>query len=125
MGLIRIVAKTDTGPVILDLRCEMGKNREDAPTGIEHSRAGDSNSNGKIERVIHDVEGLTRTLRADLQNKIGSPISLDSPVVPWLVRHAGYMLTRCRVHSCVWLSLHRMKGQRTHRPILPFDEAVM
>ena len=42
---------------------------------------GDSNSKGKIESLISDVEGLIRTLRADLQDKIGSPVSLDSPVV--------------------------------------------
>ena len=125
MGLVRIVVKTDTEPAILDLRREMAKGRGDAPTGFEDSRVGDSNSNAKIERVIRDVKGLVRTLRADLQDKIKKPVNLDSPIVPWMIRHAGYVLTRVRVHPCGRTSLTRMKGQKTHRPMLPFGEAVM
>ena len=103
----------------------MSKNREDAPTGFEDSRVDDSNSNGRTKRVIRDVKGLIRTLRADLQNKIGNPVSLDSPVVPWSAKHAGYILTRCRIPPCGRTSLHIMKGQRTNRPMLPFGEAMM
>ena len=125
MGHIRIVVKTDTEPAILDLRREMTKSRGEAPTGFEDSRVGDSNSNGKIERIIREVKGLIRTLRADLQDKIQSKITLDSPIVPWLVRHVGYIMTRCRVHPCGRTSMHRMKGQKTHRPMIPFGEAVL
>ena len=125
MGLTRIIVKTDTEPAILDLRREMSKARGDAPTGFEDSRVGDSNSNAKIERVIRDVKGLIRTMRADLQEKTKHRVALEDPIVPWMVRHAGYVLTRCRVHPCGRTSLHRMKGQKTHRPMIPFGEAVM
>ena len=122
---MRIVVKTDTEPAIVDLRREMSKHRGDAPTGFEDSRVGDSNSNAKIERLIREVKGMIRTFRADLQDKIGEAITLQSPIVPWLVRHAGYILTRCRIHECGRSSLDRMKGQKTHRPLLPFGEVIL
>ena len=100
MGHGRIIVKTDNEPAILDVRKAIAGNRGDAPTAFEDSRVGDSNSNGKVERVIREVKGLIRTFRADLQSKINDNISLDSPIVPWLVRHAGYIITRCRVHEC-------------------------
>ena len=125
VGNTRIIVKTDTEPAIIDLRKELASAREGTPTAFDDSRVGDSNSNGRVERVIRDVKGLIRTLRADLQDKIKAPIHLDSNIVPWIVRHAGYILTRCRVHPCGRTAMQRMKGQKTHRPILPFGEAVM
>ena len=35
-------------------------------TAIEQARAGDSNSNGRVERAIQDLKGLMRTLRSAL-----------------------------------------------------------
>lgn len=125
MGAAHISLKTDNEPAILEIRREVAKCRGDVPTGLDDSRVGDSNSNGKVERTVREVKGLIRTLRADLQDKIKEPIDLDSPVVPWLVRHAGYILTRCRVLECGRTALHRMKGQKSHRPIIPFGEVVM
>jgi len=56
LGVTRIVMKTDNEPAIVDLRREVSRVREDAPTGFEDSRVGDSNSNGKIERMIREVK---------------------------------------------------------------------
>ena len=125
MGATHISLKTDNEPAILEVRREVSKCRGDVPTGLDDSRVGDSNSNGKVERNVREVKGLIRTLRADLQDKLKEPIDLDSPVVPWMVRHAGYILTRCRVLECGRTALHRMKGQKSHRPIIPFGEVVM
>ena len=125
LGVTRIVMKTDNEPAIVDLRREVSRVREDAPTGFEDSRVGDSNSNGKIERMIREVKGLIRTFRASLQEKIGSVVALDAPVVPWIIRHAAYVITRCKVHDCGRTSLTRMKGQKSFRPLLPFGETVM
>ena len=120
-----IVVKTDTEPAIVDLRNSLAASRGGTPTAFDDSRVGDSNSNARIERLIRDVKGLIRTLRSDLQEKIGGPVNLESTVVPWIVRHAGYILTRCRVHPCGRTAMERIKGQKTHRPLNPFGEAVM
>ena len=125
VGVTRIVMKTDNETAIVDLRREVSRIREDAPTVFEDSRVGDSNSNGKIERTIREVKGLIRTLRASLQEKTNAVVSLDPPIVPWIVRHAAYIITRCKVHKCGRTSLTRMKGQKSFRPLLPFGETVI
>ena len=125
MGGMHISIKNDKEPAIGEVRREVAKCRGGDPTGLDDSRVGDSISNGEVERTIREVKGMIRTLWADLQNKVQNKISLDTPVVPWLLRHAGYLITRCKVHECGRTSLHRMKGQEPQRPIIPFGETVM
>ena len=82
---------------ITDIQHEIVKARRGHGTALEGSRVGDSNSNGKAERAIQDVEGLIRTLRSDVESKIGARIHFSDAIVPWLVRRAGHLITMCRV----------------------------
>ena len=77
----------------------MVKLRANFGTALEDSKVGDSNSNGKVERAIQDLKGLVRTLRAWLEHKTGSKIALEDPIVPWIVRHAGFLITFCRIRD--------------------------
>ena len=98
MGSSRMVLKTDTEAAIIDVRKAIGRIRgSDAPTTFDDSRVGDSNSNAKIERTIREVKGLIRTLRSSLSSSIKAHIGIKSPILPWIVRHARYILTRCKV----------------------------
>ena len=125
VGATRIVIKSDTEAAIVELRREVAKSRGDVPTGFDDSRVGDSNSNGKVERAVREVKGLIRCFRSCLQDKLQEVIPLNAPIMPWIVRHAGYVITRCKVHECGRTSLHRMKGQKTNRPMIPFGEVVL
>ena len=110
----------DTEPAIVDLQNPLASTRVRTPTASDDSSVGDSNSNGRVERVIRDVKGLIRSWGADSHDKIKAPIHLDSSIGPWIVRHSGYVLTRCRIYPCGRTAMQRMKGQKSHRPILPF-----
>ena len=57
-------------------------------TLLEHSPVADSQSIGFIERGIRSVEEMTRVILFDLPSRIGSPISVHSPVFPWGVGHS-------------------------------------
>ena len=59
---------------------------------LEHSPVADSQSNGLIERGIRSVEEMTRVILFDLSSRVGSPISVQSPVFPWIVEHAADLL---------------------------------
>ena len=48
--------KGDQQAFITDLHHEIAKARKGHGTALEGSRLGDSNSNGKVERAIQDVE---------------------------------------------------------------------
>ena len=92
---------------------------------MENSKVGDSDSNGKLERDIRDVGNMVRTLKSALSLNIGTAVNLDMHIVLWLVRHAAYLITRCRVHSCGRTLLQMMKGRKSVMELVPFGETVM
>ena len=75
MARERVIVKSDQEASIVELQLAIAKRRnyEDygVGTGVENSKVGDSNSNGKIERAIRDVGNMVRTLRSALEEKIG------------------------------------------------------
>ncbi len=121
----RIITKTDQEPAIVQLQREVARLRTEAGTALENSKVGDSDSNGKIERAIREVKGLIRTLRSALEAKTGEPIKLDAPIVPWIVRHAAYVLTRCRILPDGRTAMQKMKGRKVNVPWVPFGETVL
>ena len=92
----RIITKTDQEPSIVQLQKEVAR-RRDQGTAAENSRVGDSDSNGRIERAMRETKGMIRTLRSAVERHCGSTVRLDAGIVPWIIRHASYLLTRCRV----------------------------
>ena len=125
LGKARILVKTDQEPAIVDLQNAIAKCRSDTGTALECSRVGDSNSNGKIERAIRKLKGLVRTLRSDIEGELKMKMSLESPIVPWLVRHAAYILTRSEVKEDGKTALQKMKGRRSNGVLFALGEAVM
>ena len=121
----RVIIKSDQEASITDMAKEIAKNRSGFGTAIEHSKVGDSNSNGKVERAIQDLKGLIRTLRSALEEKTEQKITLSHPIVPWMVRHAGHLITKCRVRSNGRTSYQMMKGRRSNAKMVPFGEAVL
>ena len=121
----RIITKTDQEPSIIQLQQEVAARRKDGGTAIENPRVGDSDSNGKIERAIRDVKGMIRTLRSAVEEKTGKTIRLDAAVVPWIVRHAAYIPTRCKVCPDGKTAMQKIKGRRVNVPWIPFGESVL
>jgi hypothetical protein len=94
----RIIVKSDQETSANDIAREIAKCRaSEYGTALDNSHVGDSNTNGTIERAIQDVEGQVRTLRSALEQRLSAPVRLSSPIVPWLIRHAACLITRCRV----------------------------
>ena len=61
---------------------------------VENTPRYSSTSNGHAEREIQTIGEQLRTLRYDTQNLYMTRITLESTVSPWLVRHAGFCVTR-------------------------------
>ena len=121
----RIILKADQENSITDMHKKIVEIRSDFGTGIEQSKVGDSNSNGRIERAIQDYKGLVRTLRSMISRMINHKISLTHPIVPWLVRHVGHLITMCRVRDHGKTAYQEMKGRRTTAKLVPFGERVL
>ena len=95
----QITLKADQEAAIVDVLREIANLRGSRGTLLEHSSVADSQSNGFIERGIRSVEEMTRVLLFDLSSRVGSPISVHSPVFPWIVEHATDILNKCNVAS--------------------------
>ena len=94
----RIVLKSDQEPAMVDVLKEIQKKREcDFGSALDNSRVGDSDSNSTIDSAIGSFEGVARTLRIALEEKIGTKVAASDPIIPWLIRHAGHIITRCWV----------------------------
>ncbi|MBN71658.1 MAG: hypothetical protein CME32_20555 [Gimesia sp.] len=121
----RVILKTDQENSITDLQRAVVKLRTGHGTAMEQSRVGDSNSNGRVERGIQDVKGLIRTMRSALETNIGEKIHLTDPIVPWMVRHAGLVITKCRIRENGRTAFQMMKGRRGTAKMVPFGETVL
>ena len=52
-------------------------------------------SNGAVEKAVSAVRGLARADVAFLRNKTPSfEVTTHSPMLPWTIRHAAWILTR-------------------------------
>ena len=95
LGYREITLKSDTEPAIIAFRnrvAEMCK----AEVATEDSVMGDKESNGLIENAVMQIRGIIRTIKRHTKSNTQEPLSDESPILPWLVEHAGFILSRCQ-----------------------------
>ena len=68
---------------------------------------------------------MGRTIKSVLAEGIGTDVNLDMAIIPWLVRHAAYIITRCRVRSHGRTSLQLITGRNSLTELVAFGETVV
>ena len=63
-------------------------------------------------------------MRIALEMKIGQKLKLDHPVIPWLIRHAGHIITKCWVRPNGKTAYQMIRGRRSNVAMKEFGEAV-
>ena len=58
-----------------------------------------SPSMGPVENMNKELCGFVRCFRIDLREKAKMEITTESPLLPWLVRHCGWILSRYAVRA--------------------------
>ena len=66
-----------------------------------------------------------RTLKLQIENNYGIHLSTTHPIMPWLVKHAAYLLNRYSVHSDGNTSYYRRWNKEHKTPICEFGETVL
>jgi hypothetical protein len=124
-GYKRLVLKSDQESSIKAL-AKAAKDGFGGEVVLEQSPKGQSQSNGEVERAVQSVHGLARTLKDHLEQQAKMVLDARSPVLAWLVEHAGVLLNlfhRGEPHDG-FTAFHRLKG-RPWRVALPcFGEVV-
>ena len=105
---------------------EIMERRKGLVTVPENAPKGDSASNGAIEKVVQEVEGYLRTLKAELESKVGQVIPSTSVIMSWLIRHVGVVITRSKVSERTRMTAYEFhKGKESSAAMLPIGESIM
>jgi len=124
MGHQRITNKSDGehGLVQLKRKAAQEAGIESVP---EESPPGESRSNGEIESAVKEVKGLMRSVKSDLESKLGKPIERSHPILAWLPTYVSDILSRHRVGPDGRTAEKRRTGKNWRRPCFQFGELIM
>ena len=66
------------------------------------------------------LRGIMRTIKDHVEAKAGEKVSDDAPIIPWLVEHAGRLLSRCQRGRDGRTPHERLHGKRAPQHMVPF-----
>ena len=91
-GCGRAILKSDGEPAIVALQEEV-KNSRQSDTTIEDSPKGDSQSHSAAENAVREVHGTMHTWKMSVEEKSKAVVDNKHVLLPWLVSHAGVIIT--------------------------------
>ena len=120
--------KSDQEPALRSIVEELGRLKATDGSGryvIENSPVGASQSNGMIERAIQSESGQVRVLLSELEDRWGSIIPYDHPMICYVVEYAGILLNRFDVGVDGTTAYERNYGKRATTLGIGIGEAVL
>ena len=118
-----VIVKSDQEAALGDL-VKTVQARRAGKTIIEKAAVKDSQSNGVAERAVQSIEGMVRTMKLALEERIGVPIPSTHAIMTWMVEHAAETLNRFLVGSDGRTPYERMKGKRYRGEVFEFGRRV-
>jgi hypothetical protein len=112
----------DAEPSIKDLVSTFA--RELGGLSVRTSPVASSQSLGSAERFHAKLFGQVRVLRKQLQEAYGHAVPTGHFIVPWLVRHAAWLLGRYRLHADGLSSFQRCWGRPYDAGLCQLGETV-
>ena len=116
--------KSDTEPAITAFRNRAAKNCK-AEVTLKDAVKEDKLSNGLVENAVMLMRGVIRTIKCHVESCTQEELWEDSPTLPWLVEHAGCMLSRCQKGRDGRTPLERLHGKKPTQEFVPFGEKVL
>ena len=125
LGYRRIVLKSDQEPSVIAMRRAVQQLWEMGEITMEDSPAYDPKSNGAVERSVRTIKEQIRTMKSDLEGRLGRKLDGgDRGVLCWMIEHAGALLRRYKVGADGKTAYERVKGRASKRFMVPFGECV-
>ena len=86
-----------------------------------------SSASNPAERAIQAVEEQARTIRAECQMRFGSgeTFGADKPIWPWLLRDAGWQISRYKQKGNGMKAYTQAHGEHYTHEVVPFAEVVL
>ena len=122
-GYKRIILKDDQEPAIKAVG-QAAKVKWKGEIVPEQSPKRESKSNGEVERAVQEVQGMARTLKEALEQRLGAELRARTAILAWLVEYGATLYTLFRRGEDGMTPIQRLKG-RTWKIELPeFAETV-
>ena len=119
-GLREVLLKADNEPAIQALFESDGARGRRWKKSPKYSHQ----SHGAVENTVRRIESPTRTYVCVLQEKLGYEVDSKSIVLPWLVRHAAYVLSRFMKRDDGRSAWARLRGKECDSPLAQVGETV-
>ena len=92
----RIIVRTDEEQAAISIAEDLAGLRGKETTLLETVPKRSCASIGHADQFAQSVLGLTRTLCLSIQERWKCKLTVDSPIIPWAVRHSAWLLNRYR-----------------------------
>ena len=123
LGYKRVIIKSDQERAIKKLKATV-RREYSIEIPDELSPVGDSQSNGDVEITVQLVEGQVRTIKCQVEHRLGQVLPTEHPLLPWLVRHAGATISRYQRGKDGLTAYRRLRGRDFDRQIAEFGECI-
>ena len=115
LGYREITLKSDTEPAITAFRNRVAALCK-AEVATEDAVKGDKESNGLIENAVMLLRGIIRTIKCHIESRTQESLGDESPVIPWLVEHAGRIDRKKPPHEFVPFGVKVLARRVTTEP---------
>ena len=124
IGYDTVILRSDQEPAISAFT-EKVKELFGAGAQVEWAPRGDKNANGLAERAAQAVEGVARTLKLELEERLGRSIPVTHPIVTWLVRHASDLMNKLEIKKNGKTPYEMIKGRPYRGELTAFGQKVL
>ena len=123
-GYRRVVLKSDGEPSIKALKEEVRAKASGIEVVVRETRTGDKRSNGAAEVGVRETKRQCRALLSTLEERLGTKLDPNHPLLTWLVRHATFCLSRFAIKDDGRTPYQRLHGRKWNRPLVEFGERI-
>ena len=123
LGYKRITIRSDNEPTI-EAFLRLVTRRWGGEVVPDSSAEGDPKSNGAVENAVRIEEGLVRTVKDALEERVGQPLPQDHGLITWIVPYAASMYRRCAIGADGRTPSERITGRKFGGKVAEFGERV-
>jgi len=123
-GYARIEFKSDEEAALLKVKKAVMERlkQEGVEVTPKESPVGDHQANGLAEVAVRELKICVRAVKFALEDKIGQELAGSHPILTWIPRHAGMMMSRFRIVKEGKTAYERLYGKQWNRKVLQFGE---
>ena len=107
----KVILKSDGEPAIRALKKKVKEKRGEVVTLMEVTPRADPRANGESESAVREIKGVARAIKTGLEQRLRRTVPADSPILPWIIEHAGVCITVHRSGPCGKTPYQRSKGK--------------